>query len=232
MSAEKSDKESAISRELQEAQRISKAFDETKDKLSFVKRRQALTRDVLNDRYAAISHINTLMEEAEADRLSNSAFFQITAAERDLLGALLARKNDEVVLLHEKATTLLTTLREAGKKFEAQLRLLGFMVADTAHSERVIATISSSRNEMRELKRELFLAQQHLIREQARVKQLSNYAEDPANLGRWREINIGSVNKKTILGKVQALQKRLIHATELSVELSLDVQEREKQIME
>jgi hypothetical protein len=71
-----------------------------------------------------------------------------------------------------------------------------------------------------------------LIREQIKLRELSTDAEDPSNKARWKEISIESADRKKILSKIAGLQRRLIQKTEASVQFTLDIRERQKQIVE
>jgi len=123
-------------------------------------------------------------------------------------------------------------VQKAADAFDERGRVYKALYSNASNTEKKIVSTSVSRKSLHQLRRSVFLCQRDLLREQEISLKLSAETENPGSLGRWREINSQEIDRTAIARKVHHLQRRLIKKTEESVELSLDSQDRSKQISE
>ena len=226
------EKESDICRQLHDITRISEALADGKEKLGALRKKRDFMRNCLDDQSATIANLTSLVDESHAQIVSNKLLFDASVSARDLLGSLMIRRNDELVLTHEKSCAMLVALQRASDMFDLRYRHFAELSLALTKVESHIGASSFNRGRADELKRQVFLMQQALIKEQAILKDLSSKADNPENASRWRDINIDNLDRKQVLTKIRSLQRRLIQKTEISVEISLDVADRHKQIEE
>ena len=153
-------------------------------------------------------------------------------AERDVLGAQLIRRNDELALLHEKIEIMSSILKKGEAQYrdrDEDVRILRIHVRDL---RRQLSLANRAAGQVGELQREVVRLQQEIMQERTKVKALSEELENPMNVHRWRKLEGSDPATYELIQKVQTLQKRLINKTEEVVEKELLIQEKERLYVE
>ncbi len=135
--------------------------------------------------------------------------------ERDVLGAQLIRRNDELALLQERMKMLETTLKKGEKQYQERLDEIRIAKNLLQDSRRELNTKNGESDNEDRLTKELAQKEIELLQEKVKVKALSEELENPLNVHRWRKLE-GSdpVAYEELIQKIDLLQKRLIKKSE------------------
>ena len=138
--------------------------------------------------------------------------------ERDILGAQLIRRNDEIGLLHEKLKIQRSTLTRGEEQYSARVHDVQVLRLKIRDMQREVAVASGGAQLSDDLRRDLLQCRRDLLEEKAKCKALSEEIETPLNIHRWRQLEGSDPAQLEMIQKVQTLQKRLIQKTEEVVE--------------
>lgn len=192
------------------------------------KRRMNNLMNIVEQQRTEIKKLESTIQEAEQERQAQQKELEGVMGERDILGAQLIRRNEELALLYEKIKIQQSTLQ----KGEAQYKERGQEVAKLrAEIRKVKGDVASARTQVvnvDNLKREIHHLHKTLLREETKAKALQEELENPMNVHRWRELEGSDLPSYEMIQKVKSLQKMLIAKTEEVVEKDARIQEKEK----
>lgn len=112
-------KEAAYVKEHFEHAKIEKEREALKGELDRAKRAIAASEASISSHRKEVAKLNSIINEADANRLKQKRAYDAIIAERDILGTQLIRRNDELALLYEKLRIQQQTL-SAGEKLFAE----------------------------------------------------------------------------------------------------------------
>jgi chromosome segregation ATPase len=148
--------------------------------------------------------------------------------ERDILGAQLVRRNDELALLYEKVDIQASVLRKGEAQYLQRVEDIRVLKLKVGELRRALQLERRKGNSGDELRREVARLQRELLQESTKVKALSEELENPMNVHRWRRLEGSDPATFELIQKVQTLQRRLISKTEEVVERDLLLADKEK----
>ncbi|EEQ98656.1 merozoite surface protein 3B, putative [Perkinsus marinus ATCC 50983] len=153
-------------------------------------------------------------------------------AEKDIMGANLVRRNDELALLYEKLRVQENTIDEGSvehSRKEDEGRSISLVMEST---KRNIANLNIQVDEEASLRNEVYRLQQELMKEKSKVRGLVEELENPDNTQRWRALEGTDLNIGELEDKINTLQKRLIRKSEELVNYDLELQSKEEHRLE
>ncbi|CAK0793463.1 unnamed protein product, partial [Prorocentrum cordatum] len=167
-------------------------------------------------------------QEAEQERQAQQKELEGVIGERDILGAQLIRRNEELALLYEKIKIQQSTLQKGEIQYNDRLREVERLRGEIRKTKADVALARTQVTNVDGLKREVHHLSKTLLREEAKLKALQEEMANPMNVHRWRELEGSDPQTYEMIQKVKSLQKLLISKTEEVVEKDSLIQEKEK----
>merc|ERR1712050_40898 len=168
------------------------------------------------------------IQEAEQERQAQQKELEGVIGERDILGAQLIRRNEELALLYEKIKIQQSTLQKGEIQYQERTQEVSKLRADIRKAKADVMGAKTQVTNVEGLKREIHHLTKTLLREETKAKALQEELENPMNVHRWRELEGSDPQTCEMIQKVKALQKLLIAKTEEVVEKDILIQEKEK----
>ena len=187
---------------------------------------------LLSSQDTEIKTLRRTLAEAEATQKSQKQVFDAVVDERDILGAQLIRRNDELALLYDKIRLMEGTLEKGEVQYRERVEDVRNLKLQLKDLKRQLAIRNTQWANMNKLKYEVHHLQRELLQERTKVKALSEELENPINVHRWRKLSGSDPDQFESIQKIQTLQRRLIEKTELIVEKDLVIQEKERLYVE
>merc|ERR1711865_1022819 len=225
-------KDHALVKEHFDHHKVDKEKEGLKNELTRIRKQIQSSEQIIANQEAEVLKLSAIIQEADAERTRQQKEYEAVINERDILGAQLIRRTEELATLYEKIKIQKSTLTKGEVQYEermAEIQLLKErlteMNAERMVSQAQVANIDDLRNEVYQLQREL-------LQERTKIKALSEELERPLNVHRWRKLEGSDPQRFDMIRKIQALQRRLIGKTEEVVEKDLLIQEKEKLYIE
>lgn len=225
-------KEAALTKEHFDFKNAEKKIEEYSKMLEANKTELKAKEEKIKNYDMEISKMKFIIKEIEQQRIKLKEDYEFVKADRDMFGAQLIRRNDELALLYEKIKVQQAALAKGEAQYRerlADIELLKIKIADLMREQRIYKKQS---DKIPDLKNEIHNLQRELIDEKMKVKALSEELENPMNVHRWRKLEGTDSDQYEMITKIQKLQKRLIQKTEEVVEKEMLVQQKEKTINE
>merc|ERR1711972_1073005 len=172
--------------------------------------------------------MGSTIQEAEQERFSQQKELEGVIGERDILGAQLIRRNEELALLYEKIKIQQSTLQKGEIQYHERTQEVSKLRADIRKAKADVAAAKTQVTNVESLKREIHHLTKTLLREETKAKALQEELENPMNVHRWRDLEGSDPATYEMIQKVKSLQKLLIAKTEEVVEKDSLIQEKEK----
>lgn len=172
--------------------------------------------------------LESTIQEAEQVRQAQQKELEGVIGERDILGAQLIRRNEELALLYEKIKIQQSTLQKGERQYQERVNDVAKLRAEIRTSKGDVASARTQVTNVDSLKREIHYLVNVLLREQTKAKALQEELDNPMNVHRWRELEGSDPATFEMIQKVKSLQKLLIATTEEVVEKDAMIQEKEK----
>jgi len=202
--------------------------EKLKDSKEKAQRRMKNLMNIVETQRTQMKKLEGTIQEAEQQRQAQLKELEGVVGERDILGAQLIRRNEELALLYEKIKIQQSTLQKGEIQYETRALEVGELRAEIRKAKSEVVNAKNQVTNIEGLKKEIHHLSNTLLREEAKAKALQEELENPMNVHRWREIEGSDPATYDAIQKVKALQKLLIAKTEEVVEKDALVQEKEK----
>ncbi|CAJ1410345.1 unnamed protein product [Effrenium voratum] len=202
--------------------------DKLKDAKERAQRRLKSLNNIVETQRAQLKKLESTIQEAEQERQAQLKELEGVVGERDILGAQLIRRNEELALLYEKIKIQQSTLQKGEIQYEERLKEVGKLRAQIRACKAEVSQAKLQVTNVEGLKQEIHFLNKTLLREETKAKALQEELENPMNVHRWRELESSDPATYQMIQKVKSLQKLLIAKTEEVVEKDALIQEKEK----
>mmetsp|Transcript_21824 Transcript_21824/g.61782 ORF Transcript_21824/g.61782 Transcript_21824/m.61782 type:complete len:845 (-) Transcript_21824:92-2626(-) len=172
--------------------------------------------------------LESTIQEAEQERQAQLKELEGVVGERDILGAQLIRRNEELALLYEKIKIQQSTLQKGEIQYQERLQEISKVRSEIRKARADVAVAKTQVTNVESLKREIHHLTKTLLREETKARALQEELENPMNVHRWRELEGSDPATYEMIQKVKSLQKLLIAKTEEVVEKDAQIQGKEK----
>eukprot|EP00927_Polykrikos_kofoidii_P055784 TRINITY_DN49996_c0_g1_i1.p1 TRINITY_DN49996_c0_g1~~TRINITY_DN49996_c0_g1_i1.p1 ORF type:complete len:832 (+),score=270.23 TRINITY_DN49996_c0_g1_i1:138-2633(+) len=200
-------------------------LNESKQK---AERRMKHLMDLVETQKTQMKKLEGTIQEAEQTRQAQLKELEGVVGERDILGAQLILRNEELALLYEKIKIQQSTLQKGEIQYEARLKDVNQMRAEIRKARGEVVVAKHQVVNIENLKREIHYLSKTLLREETKAKALQEEMENPMNVHRWQKLSSSDPATFEMIKKVKVLQKLLIAKTEEVVEKDACIQEKEK----
>ena len=182
-----------------------------------------------------IHRLNSTLKQLEEEMRKHRKEYDQIINERDILGAQLIRRNDELALILERVKVQESTLKKGEIQYQdriSDLRHLAINIQDMQRELNKKRNKSSFESDQdHPISRELIKKERELLEERIKVKTLSDELENPLNVHRWRKLEGSDPSTFELIQKIEMLQKRLIRKTEQVIEKDGVIQDQEHQYL-
>ncbi|XP_070530909.1 cilia- and flagella-associated protein 58 isoform X2 [Cardiocondyla obscurior] len=155
-------------------------------------------------------NLQQIVQQADVDIERQKKDIDKVMNERDILGAQLVRRNDELGLHYSRIKVLNKTLQCGEIQYsqrQEDIRLLKFEVKKLKTEKMLLAkNIFNNSN----LRQEAFHLNRNLIKEKLKVIALEEETQTPFNIHRWRKLEGTDPTTFELIKKTDILQKRIL----------------------
>lgn len=222
------DKDSRLVRGHFDHKEVREHNEKLKDSKEKAQRRLRSLMNIVETQRAQMKKLESTIQEAEQERQAQLKELEGVIGERDILGAQLIRRNEELALLYEKIKIQQSTLQKGETQYAARVQEVARLRAAIRSCKADVAQAKLQVTNVEGLKQEIHHLNKTLLREETKAKALQEELENPMNVHRWRELEGSDPATYEMIQKVKSLQKLLIAKTEEVVEKDALIQEKEK----
>jgi len=222
------EKDSKLVRGHFEHKELLKHNEKLKDAKERAQRRLKSLTNIVETQRAQLKKLESTIQEAEQERQAQLKELEGVVGERDILGAQLIRRNEELATLYEKIKIQQSTLQKGEIQYQERLKEVARLRSEIRSCKGEVSQAKLQVTNVETLKQEIHFLNKTLLREETKAKALQEELENPMNVHRWRELESSDPATYQMIQKVKALQKLLISKTEEVVEKDALIQEKEK----
>jgi len=208
--------------------KVQQLNEKLKDSKEKAHRRMKNLMNIVETQRTQMKKLESTIQEAEQERQAQQKELEGVVGERDILGAQLIRRNEELALLYEKIKIQQSTLQKGEIQYNERCADVARLRVEIHKAKNEVVTTKSQVTNVESLKREIHHLHKTLLREETKARALQEELENPMNVHRWRELEGSDPATYEMIQKVKSLQKLLISKTEEVVEKDTQIQEKEK----
>ena len=221
-------KDLALVKEHFDHMKVEKEKESLRFELNKASRQIKEAENAINSQKAEVSTLTHVISDADAEQSRQRKEYDVVVNDRDVLGAQLIKRNDELGLLYEKIKIQQSILNQGQTQYRDKVNELRVLKIKLGDVKRELGALKTSVGNIDVLKREVHHLGRELLQERTKVKALSEELENPLNVHRWRKLEGADPSAYEMIQKIQTLQRRLISKTEEVVEKDLLIGEKEK----
>ncbi|XP_063629584.1 cilia- and flagella-associated protein 58-like [Cydia splendana] len=163
------------------------------------------------------ARLNRIIQEGDTARAKLTKELEGLMNERDVVGAQLVRRNDEIALLYEKIRILEVTLHRGERQYESRVEDIRLLRLEIIRLRKEKNLLSKGIENMTDLRLEVFNLERELGRERLRVRALEEALETPQNVHRWRKLQGTDPESVRLTQKLRVTQKKVLAQSEMLV---------------
>ncbi|XP_072932969.1 cilia- and flagella-associated protein 58-like [Epargyreus clarus] len=163
------------------------------------------------------ARLNRIVQEGDTARAKLMKELEGLMNERDVVGAQLVRRNDEISLLYEKIRILEVTLHRGERQYEQRVEDIRLLRLEIIRLRKEKNLLSKGIENMTDLRLEVFNLERELGRERLRVRALEEALETPLNVHRWRKLQGTDPESVRLTQKLRLTQKKVLAQSEMLV---------------
>lgn len=110
--------------------------------------------------------------------------------ERDIIGAQIVRRNDELSLQYQRIQTLSDTLSRGEKEYAQRLEEIRLLQLEVKKLRIDKAALAKNTVNIGDLRGEVFHLERNLTKERLKVVALEEEVQNPLNIHRWRNLEV------------------------------------------
>merc|ERR1719498_315526 len=191
-------------------------------------RREKNLKNIVETQKTQMKKLESTIQEAEQERQGQQKELEGVIGERDILGAQLIRRNEELAWLYEKIKIQQSTLQKGEIQYKERGAEVNVLRGDIRETKAQVAEARNQVTNVTNLQREIHHLNKTLLREETKARALQEELENPMNVHRWRELEGSDPATFEMIQRVKKLQKDLIGKTEEVIEKEAQIQEKEK----
>merc|ERR1712137_241270 len=184
--------------------------------------------DLVETQKTEIKKLENTIQDAQQERQRQQMELDRVIGERDILGAQLIRRNEELGLLYEKIKIQQATLQKGEVQYREHLKEMNDIRDRIRETTQEVGKAMAEVEVVQTFEREISQLKRNLIKEETKAKAIQRELDNPMNVHRWHELKGLDPETHAMIEKVRSLQKLLIAKTEEVVEKDALIQEKEK----
>jgi chromosome segregation ATPase len=220
-------KDHSLVKEHFEHHKVEREKDVLKNAVTKAKKRTVNCRQISSQQASEISKLNSILQEAEAERDRQAKEISSITSEQQLLGSQLTQRNQELRQLYEKIKLLRARLTTGEKYYDKICNQTNeyYKTIDTLKTE--LENAKGNVTELDELKRAALNIESELTREKIKKTFLSAELGRPINVHRWRKLEGSDPARWIQVQRLQELQTQVIDKTSEVMNIDILIQEKE-----
>ncbi|KAL9652707.1 hypothetical protein ABK040_015757 [Willaertia magna] len=189
--------------------------------------------DINKQHHFEIQKLNEIIKQADQERKRQEKEYEAVVNDRDILGAQLIKRNEELANLYERIKSQQALLYKGSIQYQQRLNeieILNEKINQLQIQVKELENILIPNFKIK--KNHINTLQKNLLQEQQRIKVLEDELNTPMNVHGWRKLQGSDPQNYENVKKIQKLQKQLIAKTEEVLEKDLLIKEKEKLYLE
>ncbi|KAJ8365787.1 hypothetical protein SKAU_G00146180 [Synaphobranchus kaupii] len=186
------------------------------------------TKHIIEAQEAEESKLLTVIDDTDAELVTQRKQLNQVIRERDILGRLLVERNTKVEFLYQSMKVQQYVMNKGDMHYNQMvenIQMLKMEIRRLAQEKKIVAKSVSN---IDDLQREVNFLQKELLKEQMMCKTLEEDIQIPKNVHRWRKLMICDPGIYQLIQKIHFLQKCLITKTKELEETELLLQRQQK----
>merc|ERR1740121_2467558 len=151
---------------------VLKLNEKLKDSKEKARRRMNNLMDIVETQRTQMKKLESTIQEAENERQAQQKELEGVIGERDILGAQLIRRNEELALLYEKIKIQQSTLQKGESQYNERVVEVNKLRADIRKAKADVELAKTQVTNVDSLKREIHHLTKTLLREETKAKAL------------------------------------------------------------
>lgn len=225
-------KDKALVKEHFEHKKIEKETAACREGLAAVQHSLSQVQAEHSQKQAEVLKLHHIINDAESERARQQKEHDVVVNEREILGAQLIKRNDELAQLYVKIKLQQSTLNRGEEAYAERLSDLSVVQNEYQALKAELHVLRASLGNEDLLKHEVVALSRELLQERTKVRALSEELENQMNVHRWRKLEGSDPNTYNLIKRTHALQKQLIRRTEEVTERDRLIQQKEKLYVE
>jgi DNA repair exonuclease SbcCD ATPase subunit len=179
-----------------------------------------------------IYKLNQIIKDADMERKRQQKEYESVMNDRDILGASLIKRNDELAHLYEKIKSQQSALKKGQSQFMEKSTEIETLQRHISQLHKKKVELIEETSSMDELATQVHRLKRELLQENMKIRSLQDELENPMNVHRWRKLEGSDPHSFKMIEKIQVLQKKLIEMTEEVMSMDMLIQQKEKLYLE
>lgn len=192
----------------------------------------SLTEQKIEDSHSDLSALHKIINEVDLDCEKLSQEYKALIVNRDLIGAQMVQKNDELLQLKDKIKIQKSNLQHSEVKYKELMTHL----ADTIANIKALYSEKQSCDEETKTQDEIIQKvrslESELHREKIKSAALREEIGRPLNVHRWRSLEQCEPTKFEMIKEIHKLQKQIITTADAIAEKDIMIRENERTYMQ
>ncbi|CAM9221671.1 unnamed protein product, partial [Heterosigma akashiwo] len=225
-------KDHALVKEHFDHHHVDKQRESLRNELTKIRKQIHSSEQIILNQKVEIRKLSQIIQEADEEKQRQQKEHDAVVGERDLLGAQLIKRNEELGALYEKIKVQRSQLHHGEVLYQRYLAEVQVAAAQAGALQRELKEAAQQIASAAELKAAVTRLETELLAERNKIKALTEELDQPLNVHRWRQLESSDPQRFELIRKIQTLQKQLIEKTEDVVAKDLLIQEKEKLYVE
>ena len=220
-------KDHALVKEHFEHHKVEREKDVLKNAVTKAKKRTVNCRQIGAQQSSELQKLNSILQEAEAERNRQSKEISAITAEQQLLGTQLTQRNQELRTLYEKIKLLRARLMTGERYYDKINNQTNEFYSTIDELTTELEQAKGNVTELDGLKRTALNIESDLTREKMKKTFLSAELSRPINVHRWRKLEGSDPARWAQVQKLQELQTSVIDKAQEVMDKDILIQEKE-----
>jgi len=216
-------KDEMIMKEGKASEVVQKNKKATETKVQVIEEKKASINMSIKHREETTAKLKYVISEAMAEKQKQMKDYEMVLNERDILGAQLIKRNQELDSLYEKIKISQSNLAKGEKHFRDKQQELAELKKRLIEARQELEDSQSRVVNIGQFKSEINSLEKEILKEKTKNRALQDEQENPMNVHRWKKMEATDPDNYERIMKIQTLQRRVITKTE-------EVEEKDKLI--
>lgn len=209
-----SSKDAALMKESGAVNKEKALKDAYVEDISVMKKRIVQNEETIQSNLSDARRLETAMRKLEDAAATQKREYDHALHERDVLGTSLIQQADELKLMSENMKIQESTQRRGELQYNVRVEDIRILTLKVKELSRLLAIAQGGQAGVDDMSKKLMALQKDYMREQQKVKALSDELETPLNVHRWHRLEGSDPEAYELLQQLQILQKRLLQKSD------------------
>lgn len=227
-----SSKDAALMKESGAVNKEKALKDAYVEDISVMKKRIVQNEETIQSNLSDARRLETAMRKLEDAAATQKREYDHALHERDVLGTSLIQQAAELKLMSENMKIQESTQRRGELQYNVRVEDIRILTLKVKELSRLLAIAQGGQAGVDDMSKKLMALQKDYMREQQKVKALSDELETPLNVHRWHRLEGSDPEAYELLQQLQILQKRLLQKSDEVVNRNAIIRDLENRQLE